>query len=662
MVQRNLNAELVNENYDGTSMPNFMIWGWMTTLLGLKDKALMLFAYIYSQSHDSIHYSATSPTNISKWFGITRKTLYNRLADLPFIEQLTSNNHIKGAYKFVYYRINMEALLKSITKSDNNDYINFMKSYEHMLVLHFPDDKEDISNYIQTMIDWHGGMGEDIINAFKAIVKLGDVLRTGEKEYKNTKFVEALNVVINEVKKDKLLLDRITECCQDAVDSEEPVKTNVFVDDNTNNVNTTTNTEESEIIVPTDDNTDSSGTADIVDNKPTETEQPKKRKHERNTNLPSIDEINQMKEKKKRGRPALLNNTKTVAKENMLAQIDRLKTAGINYVAENFNSDMELNNAIESYINKFGTHKMTVNDLTFILNNLSAKYPDAEDIAYCINYATSVSAKDVLSKKVQNNVEPFINNKRIDKINAVIVDNAKVVIDEFVKNEADNNTELANILKIFYEERIAKDMINNHKELSENQIHNLLKNLKECCNTVDDMIKSVNLSNDRAYKSFYAVNNNNSNNSYNNSNNNQPQDIEEKKKLIDKFVADNWYYLYPDIKEGLIDYVENTSNGQGCTAKQFAANLNQLGLYKFEYDMCKEAINNAIARNYPNLCIEDKNMTNMLNMQCYSYESRQHTAISYRRRECEQTYKKNPTDERLVNMPVPQSPTKPVYI
>ena len=87
-------------------------------------------------------------------------------------------------------------------------------------------------------------------------------------------------------------------------------------------------------------------------------------------------------------------------------------------------------------------------------------------MAYCINYATSVSTKDVLSKKVQNNVEPFINNKRIDKINAVIVDNAKVVIDEFVKNEADGNAELANILKIFYEERIAKDMINNHKELS----------------------------------------------------------------------------------------------------------------------------------------------------------------------------------------------------
>ena len=226
-----------------------------------------------------------------------------RLADLPFIEQLTSNNHIKGAYKFVYYRINMESLLKSITKSDNNDYINFMKSYEHMLVLHFPDDKEDISNYIQTMIDWHGGMGEDIINAFKAIVKLGDVLRTGEKEYKNTKFVEALNVVIDEVKKDKLLLDRITECCQDAVDSEEPIKTNVFVDDNTNNVNTT-NTEESEIIVPTNDNTDSSDTADIVDT--TETEQPKKRKHERNTNLPSIDEINQMKEKKKKRKTCII--------------------------------------------------------------------------------------------------------------------------------------------------------------------------------------------------------------------------------------------------------------------------------------------------------------------------------------------------------------------
>lgn len=653
MVQRNLKAELINENYDGTYMPNFMIWGWMTTLLGLKDKALMLFAYIYSQSHDSIHYSATSPTNISKWFGITRKTLYNRLADLPFIEQLTSNNHIKGAYKFVYYRINMEALLKSITKSDNNDYINFMKSYEHMLVLHFPDDKEDISNYIQTMIDWHGGMGEDIINAFKAIVKLGDVLRTGEKEYKNTKFVEALNVVIDEVKKDKLLLDRITECCQDAVDSEEPIKTNVFVDDNTNNVNTTTNTEESEIIVPTNDNTDSSDTADIVDNKPTETEQPKKRKHERNTNLPSIDEINQMKEKKKRGRPVLLNNTKTVAKENMLAQIDRLKTAGINYVAENFNSNMELNNAIEAYINKFGTHKMTVNDLTFILNNLSAKYPDAEDMAYCINYATSVSTKDVLSKKVQNNVEPFINNKRIDKVNAVIVNNAKVVIDEFVKNEADNNTELADILKIFYEERIAKDMINNHKELSENQIHNLLKNLKECCNTVDDMIKSVNLSNDRAYKSFFAVNNNNSNNSYNNSNNNQPQDIEEKKKLIDKFVADNWYYLYPDIKEGLIDYVENTSNGQGCTAKQFAANLNQLGLYRCVTTKCKEAINSAIVNNYPHLCLEDKTITANLKKNNSSYERLQIAAIGGRRKECYSIYKRTPNDERLLGMPEP---------
>ena len=35
---------------------------------------------------------------------------------------------------------------------------------------------------------------------------------------------------------------------------------------------------------------------------------------------------------------------------------------------------------------------------------------------------------------------------------------------------------ISNILKIFYKND--KEMINNHKELSENQIHNLLKNLK----------------------------------------------------------------------------------------------------------------------------------------------------------------------------------------
>ena len=139
MIQKEVNAEFMNPDYDGTTLPNFMIWGWMTSILHLSKQDLLLFAYLYAQSHDNIHYLSTCPTVIAEWFGMTRQTVIKHIESLPCVEKLVSKEHTKGSYTFTYYRINMNELLKLVVCTDTYDYANFMKAYEKMLLLYFPE-------------------------------------------------------------------------------------------------------------------------------------------------------------------------------------------------------------------------------------------------------------------------------------------------------------------------------------------------------------------------------------------------------------------------------------------------------------------------------------------------------------------------------------------
>lgn len=138
-------------------MPNIIVWSWMSSALHLRGTELIIFAYIYNVSFDSIHRCYTTLTSMEQWFGMTRQAVSRRIQNLVDSGYLTKQTSVEnsGFIKHNSYSVNMANVTEACEASDFDTYKNFIDSYGSVLKNRFPNDVLQIDDYLETLIQWH---------------------------------------------------------------------------------------------------------------------------------------------------------------------------------------------------------------------------------------------------------------------------------------------------------------------------------------------------------------------------------------------------------------------------------------------------------------------------------------------------------------------------
>lgn len=142
--------------------PNIVIWAWMRNVLGLCGTELMIFAYLFSQTFDSVHRCYTALSDMEEWFGVTRQTVsrnIDRLVTQGFVIKECNRDNV-GFLKHNNYAINTENVVSLCESSDYENYKNFIQSYGLMLKERYPNDSANIDDYMSSLLAWH--MNKDI--------------------------------------------------------------------------------------------------------------------------------------------------------------------------------------------------------------------------------------------------------------------------------------------------------------------------------------------------------------------------------------------------------------------------------------------------------------------------------------------------------------------
>ena len=185
MVQRNLNAELVNENYDGTSMPNFMIWGWMTTLLGLKDIQTLDFSDSMNDKYNSIYNSWKKNYNNKKKYERYRQTILK-----CFLIVIKAIVYFTCAYLIVNQKMTIGIMLIIISYFES-----LFSSSEDIMTASQSIKEQNISvNRINEILEYNDVKEKKLKEIKNVIGKIE--FKNVYFSYDNEKFLENLNFTI----------------------------------------------------------------------------------------------------------------------------------------------------------------------------------------------------------------------------------------------------------------------------------------------------------------------------------------------------------------------------------------------------------------------------------------------------------------------------------
>jgi DNA-binding Lrp family transcriptional regulator len=173
-----------------SSMPNIMVWSWMSAL-DVSGVELLIFAFIFGTSFDSVHRCYTSLNEMEQWFGLTRQAVSRRiqsLVDKGYIMKYVSTQSSQSFIKHNSYAVNMQTITDICSKCDDSVYTNFMTSYGNILKQKFPQDSSKIDDYIQKMCDWHHAKDVQVCLTIK---QLSDLMLAQD----NIDMVEALGII-----------------------------------------------------------------------------------------------------------------------------------------------------------------------------------------------------------------------------------------------------------------------------------------------------------------------------------------------------------------------------------------------------------------------------------------------------------------------------------
>lgn len=581
-------------------MPNFVVYDWMRTGLNLTGLNIMLFALIFSQSFDENHSCAVTLTSMEKWFGITRQTLARNIEKLPCIHKAASKNNPDGsAYYHKYYYVDMDEIMHTCEKVSDNAYNDFMTAYEQILKLKFPNDKSKIETYFAQIKQWHNSHNITDIDAVKsdAVVNLAVDATINSDSYIKTLFAEALQDVLDKINK-------------------ATAHNTVNTSDNNINIPKTT---ESDIV----NNSDNVKNTDNIDTNTVETQADDKPKRGRPIKGKQLKEMMSTKSKR----------TRKTKEEKELERAEEFKQCQLmasEFVAMYYDNDPTIIAAFDRFLDVKFDGKYTSKQFRSQLNALHAANYCVPELMVLIDASAASDYRfigyDSAKRAVENSKETARNNA----LNRV----AKEYVARF-----DNDEKLQDILN-----RYTNEVILATSNLNAAQYTEFLKDLDNLSN---DKKVSV-LTN--AYKHGWKTLVLSETNGLSSSDIATEVDIEEKEKLVDKFIYDNYLFLYVCVKDLLLKYIHQTANGKSMSAVDFDSKLQYFALMCVTEDEMKSSLKEAIGNNYPNLCREDFAQTSIAKKEFGTLEKRLSSFIRNRKADCKRVYKCNKDDPRLADV------------
>ena len=192
-----------------SQVPSIVLWSWMRTILNLSGNELLIFAYLFSQTFDSIHRMHNSLYDMEEWFGITRQTIsrnIDSLVDKGLVVKSCSQDKDRPLIKHNSYTVCTKKICDLCESSDETQYANFLESYSFILKQKYPNDCTKIDDYIQSLSDFHANKDMEIkitVNELAKLIcggsdgaSLADVLNSVRKDsgtvrnYRKTSYIE----------------------------------------------------------------------------------------------------------------------------------------------------------------------------------------------------------------------------------------------------------------------------------------------------------------------------------------------------------------------------------------------------------------------------------------------------------------------------------------
>lgn len=201
--------------------PNIVIWAWMRNVLGLCGTELMIFAYLFSQTFDSVHRCYTALSDMEEWFGVTRQTIsrnIDRLVENGFVVKECKREE-SGFLKHNNYAINTETVVNLCEASDYDNYKNFIQSYGMMLKERYPQDSANIDDYMSSLLAWH--MNKNI----EIRITLNEIANLLSSDTSSASLTEALEAIRKVAKKPERKRNNIVKHTQNDSDAMELFKT-----------------------------------------------------------------------------------------------------------------------------------------------------------------------------------------------------------------------------------------------------------------------------------------------------------------------------------------------------------------------------------------------------------------------------------------------------
>lgn len=176
-------------------VPSIMLWSWMRTVLDLSGNELLIFAYLFTQTFDSVHRCCSSLSDMEDWFGITRQTISRNIDSLEekgLVSKSCSFGRDKPFIKHNSYSVCTKRIVELCEDSDNAQYSNFLESYRYVLKQKYPNDSDSIDGFIQSLSDFHTNKDMEVritVNELARLIcnkdddsSISDVLNAVRKE------------------------------------------------------------------------------------------------------------------------------------------------------------------------------------------------------------------------------------------------------------------------------------------------------------------------------------------------------------------------------------------------------------------------------------------------------------------------------------------------
>ena len=532
------------------NQPNVMVWNWMRNGLGLAGVDILIFSYLYALAGLVGAGAHISLTQLADWVGLSRQTVSNRIDMMSCVTKTKSTDNVEGRfYTHNHYRLDMDKIKDKISLAGTDVVEDFNDSLEYLIILHFPNKvstsiKRTLSKLATELSDKYYGATA----LSEVLIKIGEITSTLDEDklfYKGEVYsIEEFAKVVN--------LMKFTTNAKYDIDVTNAV--DVTATDVSEN-----NTEEDISVTVTESTTDTA----VSDVETTATPTPiPKTKSARKLNTISGKQLKERCMPKSKPKQQGLINTKSGKKSKKYTKDDAIELMyrmNESYVALHCDNDKTILNYLNKYAKvRQGESNSPIQDVTW--EEILAVYNGCpndiilEDLKKCIcgTYKTN-------GWIVRQKAEEIAKQKEQAEFEKKVIE----AVDTYLNSLSDCTPELSDILHSYIEEVYMKG-----KNL--NQINVALKGLDKFPNA-QCKYEAVRAAYEGGYKRVQ---------------NTQEvkqlatatgaitapiveQDIEEKQKIVDKFIEDEWLWLKTDIRENLNEYLESPI-GKSINAQQLS--------------------------------------------------------------------------------------------